>query len=154
MPAEKFATFTRSATNICSSWRPIESPHSTMFWPPAYPRKGRVLTQLSLFWFDFLKGIVPNHLVTADVRKYPPELQQYANQLHGRSMLVVNGGHDRHRVRGARLSFRLGLEGVQGRRFGLRHQAARGIARVGQVAGADFHARHQGQQRPRRKHFV
>jgi phosphoribosylaminoimidazole-succinocarboxamide synthase len=53
------------------------------------PQKGRVLTQLSLFWFDFLKQIVPNHLVTADVRKYPRELQQHASQLHGRSMLVV-----------------------------------------------------------------
>jgi phosphoribosylaminoimidazole-succinocarboxamide synthase len=53
------------------------------------PQKGRVLTQLSLFWFDFLKNIVPNHLVTADVRQYPHELQPYARQLHGRSMLVV-----------------------------------------------------------------
>ncbi|HLI64564.1 MAG TPA: phosphoribosylaminoimidazolesuccinocarboxamide synthase [Terriglobales bacterium] len=53
------------------------------------PQKGRVLTQLSLFWFDFLKNIVPNHLATADVRQYPPELQRYAPQLRGRSMLVV-----------------------------------------------------------------
>jgi phosphoribosylaminoimidazole-succinocarboxamide synthase len=53
------------------------------------PQKGRVLTQLSLFWFDFLKPIVPNHLVTADVHQYPRELQKYAAQLHGRSMLVV-----------------------------------------------------------------
>ena len=53
------------------------------------PQKGRVLTQLSLFWFEFLKSIVPNHLVTSDVRKYPPELQKYAAQLHGRSMLVM-----------------------------------------------------------------
>ena len=53
------------------------------------PQKGRVLTQLSLFWFDFLKGIVPNHLSTADVHKYPPELQRHAAQLRGRSMLVV-----------------------------------------------------------------
>jgi phosphoribosylaminoimidazole-succinocarboxamide synthase len=53
------------------------------------PQKGRVLTQLSLFWFDFLKPIVPNHLVTADVHKYPPELQPHAAQLRGRSMLVV-----------------------------------------------------------------
>ena len=53
------------------------------------PQKGRVLTQLSLFWFDFLKHIVPNHLVTADVHQYPWELQKYAAQLHGRSMLVV-----------------------------------------------------------------
>src|SRR5262250_2157 len=53
------------------------------------PEKGRVLTQLSLFWFDFLKGIVPNHLATAYVAEYPPELQRYADQLRGRSMLVV-----------------------------------------------------------------
>jgi len=53
------------------------------------PQKGRVLTQLSLFWFDFLKNIVPNHLATADVHKYPAELQKYAAQLRGRSMLVV-----------------------------------------------------------------
>ena len=53
------------------------------------PQKGRVLTQLSLFWFDFLKQIVPNHLVAADVHRYPAELQKYAAQLRGRSMLVV-----------------------------------------------------------------
>ena len=41
------------------------------------PNKGRVLTQLSLFWFDFLKDIVPNHLVTADVEKYPAHLAKY-----------------------------------------------------------------------------
>jgi phosphoribosylaminoimidazole-succinocarboxamide synthase len=52
------------------------------------PHKGRVLTQLSLFWFDFLKDIVPNHLVTADVSRYPKEAQPYADQLRGRSMLV------------------------------------------------------------------
>jgi phosphoribosylaminoimidazole-succinocarboxamide synthase len=52
------------------------------------PHKGRVLTQLSLFWFDFLKDIVPNHLVTADVSRYPKETQAYADQLSGRSMLV------------------------------------------------------------------
>jgi phosphoribosylaminoimidazole-succinocarboxamide synthase len=53
------------------------------------PQKGRVLTQLSLFWFDFLKDIVPNHLATADVRQYPKELQKYANRLRGRSMMVL-----------------------------------------------------------------
>ena len=52
------------------------------------PSKGRVLTQISLFWFDFLKDIVPNHLVTADLSRYPAEVQQYAGQLRGRSMLV------------------------------------------------------------------
>src|SRR5437773_1198323 len=53
------------------------------------PHKGRVLTQLSLFWFDFLKDIVPNHLVAADVSKYPASLRKYDEQLRGRSMLVM-----------------------------------------------------------------
>lgn len=53
------------------------------------PEKGRVLTQLSLFWFDFLKNVVNNHLVTADVKEYPAPLQKYADDLRGRSMLVA-----------------------------------------------------------------
>jgi phosphoribosylaminoimidazole-succinocarboxamide synthase len=53
------------------------------------PQKGRVLTQISLFWFDFLKDIVPNHLVTADVGKYPSTVRKYTDQLRGRSMLVT-----------------------------------------------------------------
>jgi phosphoribosylaminoimidazole-succinocarboxamide synthase len=52
------------------------------------PNKGRVLTQMSLFWFDFLSEIVPNHLVNADVESYPKPLQKYADQLRGRSMIV------------------------------------------------------------------
>jgi phosphoribosylaminoimidazole-succinocarboxamide synthase len=50
--------------------------------------KGHVLTQISLFWFDFLKEVVPNHLVTADVERYPEEVKPYRAQLAGRSMLV------------------------------------------------------------------
>jgi len=53
------------------------------------PHKGKVLTQLSLFWFDFLKDVVQNHLVTADVAQYPAELHPYADDLRGRSMLVT-----------------------------------------------------------------
>jgi phosphoribosylaminoimidazole-succinocarboxamide synthase len=52
------------------------------------PHKGRVLNQISLFWFDFLADVVPNHLVTADVDKYPASVRKYADQLRGRSMLV------------------------------------------------------------------
>jgi len=52
------------------------------------PHKGRVLSQLSLFWFDFLSDIVANHLITADVARYPQVLHQYADQLRGRSMIV------------------------------------------------------------------
>jgi len=53
------------------------------------PHKGKVLTQLSLFWFDFLKDVVHNHLITADVTQYPAPLQPYAGDLRGRSMLVT-----------------------------------------------------------------
>jgi phosphoribosylaminoimidazole-succinocarboxamide synthase len=52
------------------------------------PHKGRVLNQISLFWFDFLSDLVPNHLITADVTRYPQVLREYADQLRGRSMLV------------------------------------------------------------------
>jgi phosphoribosylaminoimidazole-succinocarboxamide synthase len=52
------------------------------------PQKGRVLTQMSLFWFDFLSDIVPNHLITAEVEQYPQALQKYAEVLRGRSMIV------------------------------------------------------------------
>ncbi len=52
------------------------------------PNKGRVLTGLSLFWFDSLKDIIPHHLITADVNQYPASCKPYAGQLEGRSMLV------------------------------------------------------------------
>ena len=53
------------------------------------PQKGRVLTQVSLFWFEFLKDIVPNHLITADVDRYPAHIKKYADQLRCRSMMVT-----------------------------------------------------------------
>jgi phosphoribosylaminoimidazole-succinocarboxamide synthase len=52
------------------------------------PGKGKILTQISLFWFELLKDIVPNHLISADVREFPEALKPYADQLEGRSMLV------------------------------------------------------------------
>lgn len=52
------------------------------------PEKGRVLTQMSLFWFDFLRDVTPNHLITADVNEYPASLRPFDEQLRGRSMLV------------------------------------------------------------------
>src|ERR1700746_3123010 len=54
------------------------------------PHKGQVLTQISLFWFDFLKDVVPNHLIAADVSQCPAELRKYDDQLRGRSMIVMN----------------------------------------------------------------
>lgn len=52
------------------------------------PCKGRVLTQTSLFWFDFLRDTVPSHVLTADIEQYPAELQKDRGMLAGRSMLV------------------------------------------------------------------
>jgi phosphoribosylaminoimidazole-succinocarboxamide synthase len=52
------------------------------------PGKGKVLTQLSLFWFDLLGKVCPNHLVTADLARMPASVQRYRAQLEGRSMLV------------------------------------------------------------------
>jgi phosphoribosylaminoimidazole-succinocarboxamide synthase len=52
------------------------------------PDKGRILTQLSLFWFDFLKDTVRNHVLTADAAQFPELLEPYHSQLDGRSMIV------------------------------------------------------------------
>ncbi len=52
------------------------------------PDKGRVLTQLSSFWFDRVADLVPHHLVTADVSRFPAVLAPHAGLLRGRSMLV------------------------------------------------------------------
>jgi len=57
--------------------------------PTGIPGKGVVLTQLSLFWFELLKHVVPNHVRSADVAAYPAALRPFADQLEGRSMLVV-----------------------------------------------------------------
>lgn len=56
--------------------------------PTGIPGKGKVLTQMSLFWFDLVKDVVGNHLITADVDQYPEDLRKYRNVLEGRSMLV------------------------------------------------------------------
>ena len=52
------------------------------------PGKGKILTQISLFWFDLVRDIVPNHLIASEVRDFPAELHPYEDQLEGRSMLV------------------------------------------------------------------
>jgi phosphoribosylaminoimidazole-succinocarboxamide synthase len=57
--------------------------------PTGIPDKGRVLNQISLFWFEQLKDVVPNHVITSDVAAYPGALAAHREQLEGRSMLVV-----------------------------------------------------------------
>ncbi|HUG82398.1 MAG TPA: phosphoribosylaminoimidazolesuccinocarboxamide synthase [Bryobacterales bacterium] len=56
--------------------------------PNGIPHKGEVLTKLSMFWFNFLKGVVPTHFVTANLDEYPENFRQHREQLDGRSMLV------------------------------------------------------------------
>lgn len=57
--------------------------------PSGIPYKGEVLTKISCFWFDFLKTILPNHLISTDIDTYPHPVRKYKKLLQGRSMLVV-----------------------------------------------------------------
>jgi phosphoribosylaminoimidazole-succinocarboxamide synthase len=54
----------------------------------AIPNKGYVLTQISAFWFRQVENIIPNHIISTDVKDFPASCQKYADQLEGRSMLV------------------------------------------------------------------
>ncbi|MDD3991234.1 MAG: phosphoribosylaminoimidazolesuccinocarboxamide synthase, partial [Desulfobacteraceae bacterium] len=56
--------------------------------PDPIPDKGRVLTQISLFWFEQMAPIIANHVITADVARYPDACRPYADVLKGRSMVV------------------------------------------------------------------
>ena len=56
--------------------------------PTGIPDKGRVLNQLSIFWFELLRDVTATHFLTADVDAYPPQLRPFRAQLEGRSMLV------------------------------------------------------------------
>ncbi len=56
--------------------------------PTEIPRKGEVLTKLSMFWFEFIKDIIPSHFICADIDSFPQELKKYSDVLRGRSMLV------------------------------------------------------------------
>jgi len=57
--------------------------------PNPIPDKGKVLTQLSQFWFDLTKDIIPNHVISTEVETFPKECQPYKENLKGRAMLVV-----------------------------------------------------------------
>jgi phosphoribosylaminoimidazole-succinocarboxamide synthase len=56
--------------------------------PTPIPNKGKVLTQMSAFWFDHFKNVVPNHVVSTEVSDYPKDLHPFRDQIEGRSMLV------------------------------------------------------------------
>lgn len=52
------------------------------------PGKGKILTQISMYWFEMMKDLVPNHVISADVESYPEICRPYAGDLRYRSMLV------------------------------------------------------------------
>jgi phosphoribosylaminoimidazole-succinocarboxamide synthase len=56
--------------------------------PDPIPDKGIILTQISLFWFELLQSLIPNHVIASHVEDFPPNCQQYAEMLHGRSLVV------------------------------------------------------------------
>lgn len=56
--------------------------------PTGIPNKGKILTALSLFWFDLIKDIIPNHLISAEANEYPEPARSFAAEIRGRSMLV------------------------------------------------------------------
>src|SRR4030066_2308400 len=56
--------------------------------PDGISEKGRVLTQISIYWFKQMEDIIPNHIVATKVKDFPQKLHKYAGILEGRSMLV------------------------------------------------------------------
>jgi phosphoribosylaminoimidazole-succinocarboxamide synthase len=117
----------------------------------AIPGKGRVLTQMALFWFERLKHIVPNHLTgrRPGERGRRRRARAGARPLDaGEEAAAPAGGSGR-----ARLPRRQRLEGIRGHRIGLRRDAAAGSRDGLQAAGADLHAGDQGSDgRSRREH--
>ncbi len=89
------------------------------------PDKGKVLTQLSGFWFERMGDLVPHHLISMEVDEFPAAARAHADQLRGRTMLARRTEPIADRVRGARLSVGFGVEGVSAVRVRVRHRAAR-----------------------------
>ncbi len=122
--------------------------------PDPIPHKGEVLTKLSLYWFELLAGIVPNHLISADVADLPDEFAAHADYLAGRFMIVSKA-----RVFPIECIVRGYLAGcgwAEYRRVGngVRHAAPGRSQEASPSAAADVHAVDQGGDRhPRREHL-
>ena len=89
------------------------------------PDKGKVLNQLSAFWFDLTREIVEHHVQSVDVADYPARFQAHADVLRGRSMLVRRTEVGPDRVRGPRVSGRFRVEGVPEDGQRVRHRSCR-----------------------------
>ena len=119
--------------------------------PTPIPDKGRVLTQLSLFWFDLLRDVIPNHVITAT--EFPAQFATYRDELAGRSMLVRKT---------APLPIECVVRGYVSGSGWKDYRATGNIcgiqlprpAGIGPVAGSDFHAGDQSGDRSRREYFL
>ena len=101
--------------------------------------KGKVLTQMSKFWFDYTQDVVPNHLITVDNAKMPEFFHP-----------VPQADHAARGVHRARLHHRQRLGQLSGERHRLRHPAACGPEGIREAARAHLHPLHQGRAgRPR-----
>ncbi len=98
------------------------------------PDKGKVLTQLSAFWFERLEGLVPHHLLGIDVNDFPAAARPHAEVLQGPHDAGAHDAPVAGRVRRARLPVGIRLEGISADRRRLRHQAAGRPPRVGPAA--------------------
>ena len=140
----------RGGRATCCSWPRTGFRRSTWCCPRRFPDKGRVLTQLSLFWFDLLRDVIPNHVVTAT--EFPAGARAVSRAARGRSMLCRKTKPLPSNAWCADICG-LGLEGLSRHRQSLRHRAAAGPARIRPAAGADFHAIDQGHHRATTKIF-
>ena len=121
--------------------------------PTPIPDKGKVLTQISLYWFETLAA----HRSQSRALRHRISAARWLPTPHrckAAAMVVKQDRAAAGRMCGARIYFRLRLEGLSEDRRDLRDFAAAGPSRIGQAARAHFHAFDQGHDRPRRKYFV
>ena len=120
--------------------------------PTPIPDKGRVLTQLSLFWFETLRDVVPNHVLSAS--EFPAPARQISRAIGGPLHALPQDPAGADRVRRARLSGGFGVERLSGHGKNLRHRLALRSSRIRPATGTNFYAFHKGYHRPRRKYLL
>ncbi len=106
--------------------------------PSLIPNKGKILNQISAFWFDFVKDIIPNHIISTNTKDFPEEFQK--PEFEGRSMLVK-----KLKMVPIECIVRGYITGSGWKSYhGLRDSIARRFARVAKIARSHFYAFHKG----------